>query len=141
MSDRLKDLELELRDIVLTLKDVSGTQWYDLGLQLELPPSTLDTIAAHHNVDDHKRMMLRKWLQGDPEASWEKLAAALTLTGHETTASVIRRRFSLVITSKEAEGSAEEGRIRRCRCSSIIKLPPNNNYYNYLTACLVIYYN
>ena len=106
MSDRLKDSELEFRDVVVALKDVAGTQWYDIGLQLKLPPSTLDTIAAHHNADDHKRMMLRKWLQSDPEASWEKLAAALTLTGHETAASVIRRRFRI-----KDEGSAEEDRI------------------------------
>ena len=116
MSDRLKDLEVELRDVVVALKDVAGTQWYDLGLQLQLSPSILDTIAAHHNVDDHKRMMLRKWLQSDPEANWEKLAAALTLTGHETTAAVIRRQFSLVITSKDdnscAQDEAQEDKIR-----------------------------
>ena len=111
MSDRLKDLELELRDVVLALKDVSGTQWYDLGLQLELPPSTLDTIAAHHNVDGHKRMMLRKWLQSDPEASWEKLAIALTLTGYKTAAAVIRRQFSLNTTPKD-EDTTEEDKIR-----------------------------
>ena len=34
MSDRLKDLELELCDVIVALKDVAGTQWYDLGLQL-----------------------------------------------------------------------------------------------------------
>ena len=111
MSDRLKDLELELRDVVVALKDISGTQWYDLGLQLKLSPATLDTIAAHHNVDDHKRMMLRKWLQSDPEASWEKLAAALTVTGHKTAAAVIRRQFSPVTTSKD-EDTTEEDKIR-----------------------------
>ncbi len=66
MSTRPEDLEVELRDVILVLKDVAGTQWYDLGLQLRLSPSILDTIAAHNNVDDHKRMMLRKWLQIDP---------------------------------------------------------------------------
>ena len=113
MSDRLKDLEVELRDVVVALKDVAGTQWYDLGLQLQLSPSTLDTIAAHHNVDDHKRMMLRKWLQSDPEASWEKLAAALTLIGHKTTAAVIRRQFSLVTTKDQggSDNGTEEDKI------------------------------
>ena len=32
MSDRLKDLELELRDVIVALKDIAGKQWYDLGL-------------------------------------------------------------------------------------------------------------
>ena len=49
MSDRLKDLEVELRDVIVVLKDVVGTQWYDLGLQLRLSPSTLDTIARVPN--------------------------------------------------------------------------------------------
>ena len=118
MSDRPKDLEVELRDVVLALKDVADTQWYDLGLQLKLPPSTLDTIAADHQAsDDCKRTMLRKWLQSDPEASWERLVAALTLTGHKTTAAVIRRQFSLVNRLEEnggdTTGTDDEDKIRR----------------------------
>ena len=121
MSDRLKDLELELRDVVLVLRDVAGTQWYDLGLQLRLSPSTLDTIAAdHQTADDCKRVMLRKWLQSDPEAGWEKLAAALTLMGHETTSATIRRKFSSISTDliQEEVGSdgKEEDKIRKLRC-------------------------
>ena len=113
MSDRLKDLELELRDVIIALKDVAGTQWYDLGLQLRLSPSTLDTIASDHQAaDDCKRMMLRKWLQSDPEASWERLAAALTLTGYETTATVIKHQFSLNSTSKVEDSTTEEDKIR-----------------------------
>ena len=99
---------LELREVVIAIKDVAGTQWYDLGLQLRLPPSTLDTIAAHHNVDDHKRMMLRKWLQSDPEASWERLAAALTLTGHKTIAANVRAQFvNVAIQIAAATGQDE----------------------------------
>ena len=112
MSDRLKDLEVELCDVILALKDVAGTQWYDLGLQLRLSPSTLDTIASdHQTADDCKRVMLRKWLQSDPEASWERLAVALTLTGHKTAAAVIRRQFSLITTPKD-EDTTEEDKIR-----------------------------
>ena len=112
MSDRLKDLELELRDVIVAIKDVAGTQWYDLGLQLKLSPSTLDTIAADNQTsDDCKRVMLRKWLQSDPEASWERLAAALTLTGHEAAAAGIRRLFSLIITKDE--DTTEEDKIRK----------------------------
>ena len=121
MSDRLKDLEVELRDVILALKDVAGTQWYDLGLQLRLSPSTLDTIASdHQTADDCKRVTLRKWLQSDPEASWEKLAAALTLIGHETISATIRRKFSSISTDliQEEVGSdsKEEDKIRKLRC-------------------------
>ena len=107
MSDRPEDLELELRDVIIALTDFGGREWYDLGLQLHLSPSTLDTIAAHPNVEDHKQMMLKKWLQQDPEASWEKLANALTLIGHKTTAASIRNQFVSTMTvelrSKEEE--------------------------------------
>jgi uncharacterized protein (DUF1800 family) len=115
MSDRLQDLELELRDVIVALKDVAGTQWYDLGLQLRLSPAILDTIAAdHQTADDCKRIMLRKWLQSDPEASWERLAAALTLTGHMAAAAVIRSQFSLVTTPKdELSNTTEEEKIRK----------------------------
>ena len=116
MSDRQIELEIELREVIVALKDVSGTQWYDLGLQLKLPPSILDAIASdHQTADDCKRMMLRKWLQSDPEASWEKLAVALSLTGHKTTAAVIKRQFSLFTTGVQNEGgdSTEEDKIRR----------------------------
>ena len=121
MSDRLK---VELCDVIPALKDVAGTQWYDLGLQLRLSPSTLDTIAAdHQTADDCKRAMLRKWLQSDPEASWEKLAAALTLTGHKTAATVIRCQFSLVNQLEKDCGDTidanDEEKIRRFRVLAI----------------------
>ena len=108
MSTHPEDLELQLRDVVIALKDVAGTQWYDIGLQLKLPPSILDTIAAHHNADDHKRMMLRKWLQSDPEASWERLAAALTLAGHESAAANVRSQFVRVAVEVVAETEQDE---------------------------------
>ena len=89
------DLERELPDIVLLLKDaLTGTQWYDLGLQLRLPSSTLDTIATH---SDHEQnlMMLREWLQTDPEASWDKLADALTMIGQKATATTTRCQLAI----------------------------------------------
>ena len=123
MSDNPKDLELELREVVIALKDVAGKQWYDLGLQLRLPPSILDSITSHPDVEDHKRMMLRRWLQFDPDASWEKLACALILTGHKTTAASIRNQF--VKATAQAMGEvdrncdSEEDKIRECIWSSM----------------------
>ena len=52
-------------------------------------------------------MMLRRWLQFDPEASWEKLACALTLTGHKTTAASVRSRF-VSIVAEAAEDNEDE---------------------------------
>ena len=109
MSTRPENLEVEFRDVVIALKDVAGTQWYDLGLQLRLSPPTLDTIAADYETsDDCKRTMLRKWLQSDPEANWESLAVALTLTGHETTAANVRAQFVKVAVQAAAETEQDD---------------------------------
>ena len=58
---------------MVAIKDV--TKWYDLGLQLGLPESTLDLIATHPDIEGHLQTMLSKWLRSDTEARWEKLAA------------------------------------------------------------------
>ena len=62
MSDRPRDLKLELHEVVIAVKDVAGEQWYDLGLQLRLPTPILDHIVSYPVRDAHKRMMLGKWL-------------------------------------------------------------------------------
>ena len=96
------DARPELKDIVLVLKDANITEWYNLGLQLGLPAALLDTITAHPDIEDHGRMMLSKWLETDPDASWEKLAAAMTTIGQKATATTIRRQF-VKVTDEQHE--------------------------------------
>ena len=91
MSVRPADLKLELRDVLLAVTDI--TEWYELGLQLKMPLSILDQIAADPDIKGQKRMMLHDWLQYDDEANWEKLAAALTKIGKKAIATNIRRQF------------------------------------------------
>ena len=76
--------------------------------------------------------MLRKWLQSDPEASWERLSAALTLTGHKTTAAVIRSQFPSVRADsnqiqREADGKrnqqSEQEKIRKFQWLDITNYP------------------
>ena len=94
MSDRPDELKLELRRVVPEVTDVAGEKWYDLGLQLQLQSYVLDNIrTAHRDIDSCKQNMLSEWLKRDPEASWEKLACALTATGHKTCAAKIRSQF------------------------------------------------
>ena len=83
-------MELELRDVML-YRSAQGRGRYAM-VRSGAPVMTVafhsghDSIAAdHQTADNYKRVMLRKWLQSmqsDPEASWERLAAALTLMGH-----------------------------------------------------------
>ena len=91
MSDRPSDLDFKLQHIVIAVQDVGD--WYDLGLQLGLPDSTLASIASHPDVRGHKRCMLSEWLKRDTEASWDKLASALSVIGENVVSANIRSRF------------------------------------------------
>jgi hypothetical protein len=84
----------KLKDLVIALRGV--VECHDLGLQLDLPESTLKLIDKHHDSKDHLRMMLSEWLQFDPEASWEKLATALERIGKNAIAADVRREFEIM---------------------------------------------
>ena len=107
MSVPPADLKLELKDVLLAVTDV--TEWYELGLQLSLPLSILDRIAADPDFNGHKRMMLHDWLQYDDEATWEKLAAALTKIGKKAIATNIRRQF-LGLAPESGAGAQEDAK-------------------------------
>ena len=53
------------------------SKWYNIGLELQLTPGTLDTIKADNDtVDDCFRDMLTTWLKG-PKPTLSLLAEAL----------------------------------------------------------------
>ena len=107
MSERpTSDLKKpELKDLVLAVKDV--VKWHDLGLQLGLPEPTLASIALHPDIEGHLRMMLSKWLQYDPEASWEKLATALSKIEKNVIAANVRREFLGIDTDAQLTTNVE----------------------------------
>ena len=98
----------ELKDLVIALRGV--VEYHDLGLQLDLPESELALIDKHP-VEDRLRMMLWKWLQFDPEASWEKLATALDKIGKNAIAANVRREYVNSVQSPE-----QEAKRRKCTC-------------------------
>ena len=91
MSDRPKDLEFKLKYIVTAVRDAIS-EWHQLGLQLDLPESDLKLIGSSPDTEGHLRMMLSKWLDYDPEASWDKLANALNAMGKNAIAANIRSK-------------------------------------------------
>ena len=102
---RSSDLRMprpELKNLVIAARDAAA-KWHDLGVQLDLPDATLTTIALHPDIESHLRMMLSKWLQYDPEASWEKLADALNTIGKNVIAANIRQRFVSVAPTENQE--------------------------------------
>ena len=71
-----------MRDLntVLTTIITAQTQWYYIGLQLELTPDVLDCISTDrtlHRTQDYLRETLRLWLKRVPQPTWESLANAL----------------------------------------------------------------
>ena len=55
------------------------TQWYNIGLDLDLIPDSLDAIelANGQNPDRCFRAMLTKWLREHKQPTWSSLAEAL----------------------------------------------------------------
>ena len=104
MSDNAEDKRLELRNALTAVEDVADpNKIYELGLQLGLSPATLDGIRADPDHNSHKRIMLQRWLQQDPEASWDKLASALVKIGYKVAADYIKYQFTNVSRSPSSE--------------------------------------
>jgi hypothetical protein len=55
------------------------TQWYNLGLELDITPDSLDSIelANPQKPDRCFRAMLTKWLREHQRPTWSELAEAL----------------------------------------------------------------
>ena len=61
------------------LTDISGSEWFNLGVHLGVKDATLRDIETNHRGDVQrcKTEMLRVWLQSGPTNPWKKLAATL----------------------------------------------------------------
>lgn len=106
MSDRLGDLELKLTNVMTAVKHV--TNWYDLGLYLQLPESKLKVVASQYGIEDGKREMFSMWLKFDPKASWEKLACALSDIGENVVAANVRSQYVRAVSLSETTSSLTE---------------------------------
>ena len=98
MSDHPNELQFKLNNIVLAVSDV--VEWFDLGLQLGLPITTLRLIAADPNIKDIKSQrlaMLSEWFKYDTAATWEKLAAALVAIGERVAATNISSKYTVKV--------------------------------------------
>ncbi len=66
------DLEFTLANVLSFVVEVNN--WKDLGVQVGLKPPQLSSFEG---TEQPKRDMIDCWMKIDPEASWEKLQAAL----------------------------------------------------------------
>ena len=78
-----------------SLKLTGPYQWYHLGLQLGVEGHVLDQIEENYPRDSQMRKskMFGAWLRRDPEASWEKLASALSCLGENTLVNFIASKY------------------------------------------------
>ena len=67
----------DLRNVQRILWE-ARTQWYNLGLELDITPDSLDSIKHDNaNTSDCFRAMLTKWLRENQRPTWSVLAEAL----------------------------------------------------------------
>ena len=88
---------LTLKDIQNELKEMTAAKWYQLGVQLGIPPATLSTIQFDHPRDAQRCMteVISWWLRNSPECSWAKLAEAVeAMGGYAALAERLRQKTS-----------------------------------------------
>ena len=80
-GDPAIDGELSTKDLRKVQRAAwdARAKWYNVGLELDIDPGTLDTIKRDNdNSDDRFRAMLMTWLKMvEPKPTWEALAEAL----------------------------------------------------------------
>ena len=86
---------MTLRDIENELSEVTGEDWYPLGVQLGLRPATMREIQRNYPLDTERcrREVLDIWLRSAPDVSWKILAQAVqALDRYESLAQKLRRK-------------------------------------------------
>ena len=88
---------LTLKEIQNELNEMAAAKWYQLGVQLGIPPATLSTTEINHPRDAQRCMteVIIRWLQSTPECSWAKLAEAVeAMGGYAVLAEKLRQKVS-----------------------------------------------
>ena len=86
------------------LTDISGSEWFNLGVQLGVKDATLRDIEANHKGDVQrcKTEMLRVWLQSGPTNPWKRLATILENMGRKVLAQSILEQYNTVMKGESA---------------------------------------
>ena len=91
MTDKLT--KLDLAEVVTALGEV--TEPYQLGIQLKIDSSQLDTIEKKYpgDIGRQKTEVVKYWLRNSPDASWTTLANAVErMGGHSKLAETLREK-------------------------------------------------
>lgn len=94
------DKQPTLKQLLSELTEV--TDWYHLGIFLDIETAELDTIQNNHPCNDQRQKteMLKVWLHGN-NASWKELCAALKMLNMNTVATHIMDKYckDVLVTS------------------------------------------
>ena len=79
---------------LVTYANEVATNWYYLGIQLDLRDKQLDIIKSDNPLDTKMccTKMFQYWVQEDPTASWNKLIHALENINYGALAETIRKK-------------------------------------------------
>ena len=68
-----------MKDLYKHVTPCYAAQWEDIGVYLDIEQGPLNTIRANHpgDVESCCRDLWKKWLQLDPDATWDKLFTAI----------------------------------------------------------------
>ena len=81
----------ELRDLI---SDVQTTEWYHLGLQLNLDNFTLRQIQVDARKNQERLTLLfEAWLQVSENPSWQDVVRALKAIGERRLAAKLEQKF------------------------------------------------
>ena len=101
----------DLADVLAAIKEV--TRPYQLGIQLTIDSSQLDTIERNHpgDIDRQKTEVVKYWLRNSSDASWTTLANAVERIGGH--ARLAERLKSKGIRSEEEKRSTSAIKVER----------------------------
>ena len=82
----------QMKDLVL----IKVTEWYELGLQLEVDDAELEVIENNNRGDLKacRRNMFRAWLRITPSPSYQQLVEALMAVGETKEADLLCKKYS-----------------------------------------------
>ena len=93
--------ELTLLELCKELQDVSN--WYGLGLHLDIKPTELENIKYNDKLRspvESRMEMLSVWMKKLPEPSWSRVVKALMEMGLERLARNIARKYGKTVLLK-----------------------------------------
>jgi hypothetical protein len=101
----------DLVEVLAALKEIARP--YQLGIQLEIDSSELDTIEKNHprDIGRQKTEVIKYWLRNSPDASWTTLANAVErMGGHARLAETLREKE---IKSEEEKQNTSPIKVER----------------------------